>query len=251
MAEETLLRRVVPAVSLSTVARQRRNWMAIAADFPRVYVTQLKEMIYPKSYVFCFSGKNDDSAMWGNYADHHQGVCLIYDADELNKIHFKGGCGVKAVSYEGRPIERNFFETLGRLTLNQIATWLTGTEGLSSCYDAFFDKKIWRERYWEAYDAKTYRKLKAWEHENEYRIALSNTLYNFDEPASRNLRYESKALKGLIFGINTSEYNKKRIMEKLLDHAEELIDFTFYQAEYDDEAQKISIREKMWWKLKR
>ncbi len=40
-------------------------------------------------------------------------------------------------------------------------------------------------------------------------------------------------------------------MEKLLDHAEELIDFTFYQAEYDDEAQKIRIREKTWWKLKR
>lgn len=234
-----------------TEARQYRNWMTIGADFPKVYVTQLKEMIYPESYVVCFSGKNDDSAMWGNYADHHQGVCLIYDADALDRMRFKGGEGVKAVSYEGRPIERNFFETFGRLTRSQIATWLTGTKGLSRCYEFFSDEQTWRDSYWEAYVAKTYRKLKAWEHENEYRIALSNSFYNFDEPTSRNLPYDSKALKGVVFGINTSEYDKKRIMEKLLDHADELTDFTFYQAEYDDASQKIKIRKKMGWNLKR
>lgn len=62
-----------------TEARQRRNWMAIAVDFPKVYVEQMKEMIYPESYVVCFSEKNNDSSMWGNYADCHKGVCLIYE----------------------------------------------------------------------------------------------------------------------------------------------------------------------------
>lgn len=84
--------------------RQRRNWMSIAVDFPKVYIDQMKDMIYPESYVVCFSGKNDDSAMWGNYANGHQGVCLVYETDEADAIHFKK-CNttlyVKPVSYGG------------------------------------------------------------------------------------------------------------------------------------------------------
>lgn len=46
--------------------------MTIAVDFPKVYIEQLKDMIYPANYVVCFSGRDNDSAMWGNYADHHK-----------------------------------------------------------------------------------------------------------------------------------------------------------------------------------
>lgn len=59
-------------------AIMRRDWIEITVDFPKIYVDQLKEMMYPESYVVCFSGRNNNSAMWGNYADNHQGVCLIY-----------------------------------------------------------------------------------------------------------------------------------------------------------------------------
>lgn len=235
-------------------ARQRRNWMSIVSDFPKIYINQLKDLIYPESYVVCFSRKNNDSAMWGNYADRHQGVCLVYDTNELNVLYFNGhniSLPVKPVNYGGDLLERNFFETLGRLTIKQITTWLTGTEGLSSCYEAFSKEEAWRDRYWEIFEAKTYRKLKTWEHENEYRIVLPNTFYEFNEPQSRNLQYEYRALKGIIFGINTSEYDKKRIMEMLLKHADELLDFTFYQAEYNSEEQRIKIREKSFWKLKK
>ena len=33
-------------------------------------------------------------------------------------------------------------------------------------------------------------------------------------------------------------------------HKEELTDFTFYQAEYNEEEQKIKVRKKATWKLK-
>lgn len=237
-----------------TEAHRRRNWVTIAVDFPRVYVDQLKDMIYPESYVVCFSGKNNDSAMWGNYADHHRGVCLIYETYENNCMTLRKekrsfSLSAKPVSYEGNLTERNFFETFGRLTRSQIRTWLSGVDGISSAYDTFSDEDEWRNRYWEAYDIKTYRKIKAWEHENEYRLALTNTFYDFNEPTSRNLRYEPKAFKGIIFGIKTSEYDKKRIMEKLLEHADELTDFRIFQAEYDDEAQSIAIRKRALWAL--
>lgn len=246
--ENTMLR--------TTEARQHRNWMAVTVDFPKVYVDQLLDMIYPESFVVCFSGKNNDSSMWGNYADNHRGVCLVYDTDEQNnialadKIPNPTSIKAKPVCYGGDLIERNFFETLGRLTLNEIRTWLTGTDSVSSCYNAFSNVDCWRDRYWEVNEAKTYRKLKAWDHENEYRIAITNLLGSYDDPKSRNIKYDSKGLKGIIFGLKTSENDKKRIMEELLKKSDVLEEFTFYQAEYDSRKQSIEVRKKTWWTLK-
>ena len=236
-------------------AQQHRDWLTVAIDFPKVFVKQLTEMIYPESYVVCFSGKNDDSAMWGNYADCHKGVCLVYDTKDEDKIKVKVSkhyisLAVKSVSYGGNIIERNFFQTFGRLNMQQIKEWLLGTEEISSCYQAAFSEpEKWRERYWETYEAKTYRKTNAWEHENEFRAALTNTFGEFNEPKQRNVPFEWNILKGIIFGINTSEYDKKRILNTLAKHKADLEDFTFYQAEYDEEKQEIVIRKKAFWKL--
>lgn len=208
-----------------------------------------------ESYVVCFSTKDDNSVMWGNYADHHRGVCLVYETDADNRLTVRGEqeytCKAEPVCYDGEIIERNFFESFGRLTRLQIKAWLTGTDGLSSAYRAFSDEAAWRDRYWEVFEAKTYRKLKVWKYEREYRLALSNSFYTFNDPNSRNLRYDPKILKGVIFGINTSEYDKKRIIEKLMLHADEYDDLTFYQAEYDEEKQRITVHRKGLWNLDR
>lgn len=234
-------------------AIRRRDWIEITVDFPKIYVDQLKEMMYPESYVVCFSGKNNNSAMWGNYADNHQGVCLIYETDSRNRIMMQGkkysSLEMKPVSYCGEVIERNFFESFGRLNGKQIVTWLTGTEGRSSSFEVLNDINEWRRRYWSIYETKTYRKLKDWEYENEYRLAINNIFYDFDKAESRNLKYNPKILKGIIFGINTSEYDKLRIMEQLCVHADEYEDFTFYQAEYDHGRQEIHIRKKKIWNI--
>ena len=59
-------------------------------------------MIYPKSYVVCFSKKNDNSAIWGNYADCHKSVCLIFDTGDEAKLKVGGRhipLDVRAISY--------------------------------------------------------------------------------------------------------------------------------------------------------
>lgn len=226
-------------------ARQRRNWLTLAVDFPKVYVDQLRDMIYPKSYIVCFSAKNNNSAMWGNYADNHRGVCLVYDFDDESDCVNKP----RPVCYEGELIERNFFETFGRLTKPQIKEWLKGKDGISDCYKSFSDENAWRNSYWEAYEAKTYRKLKVWDYEQEYRLSRTDTFNSLNTPESRNIKYNPKVLKGIIFGIRTPEYDKKCIMEKLAKRRDELEGFKFWQAEYDDTKQEISIREKAFWKL--
>lgn len=105
-------------------SRQHRNWMAILVDFPEMYVEQLKDMIYPEGYVVCFSRKDDDSAMWGNYADNHSGVCLMYDVDLENEDACLDFCTsaykIRPVEYNNDIVVRNFFETFGRLTPSQI-----------------------------------------------------------------------------------------------------------------------------------
>lgn len=156
---------------------------------------------------------------------------------------------VRPVKYGGELIECNFFEAMGRFTRKQIASWLTGTEEISSVYDAYSPEDEWRKQYLNVYDAKTYRKLKAWEHEEEFRAVLTDSLCVYSESDNRNLKYDPKILRGVIFGIGTSVYDKKRIMEKLRDHTEELADFSFFQAEYDDVAQRIVVQEKKAWKL--
>ena len=135
--------------------------------------------------------------------------------------------------------------------MKQIRTWLTGMDGISSAYETFKNADAWRERYWSAYEAKNYRKLSEWKHENEYRLTLSNSFYSFNSPESRNLVYDPKVLKGVIFGINTSEYDKKEIVKELLKYADKYEDFSFFQAEYNDELQSISIRKKVPWDLNR
>lgn len=234
-------------------ARQQRDWMTITVDYPGVYVEQLKDMIYPKTYVVCFSAENTNAAMWGNYAENHTGVCLIYETDENNGLMAKGPMSgtspVTAVRYGGDMIERNFFETFGRMTRPQIKEWLSGLDGISKVYDSFSNEEAWRRKYWEAFEAKTYKKIPAWSYEKEYRIALTDMLHDYSDPKSRNLKYDPKRLKGVIFGVKTSEYDKKCILKALREHASEFEGFKFYQAEYDDRSQGISVREKVFWKL--
>ena len=222
---------------------QRRNWLNILVDFPKLYVQQLTNMIYPESFVVCFSENNDNSAMWGNYADKHKGVCFIYETEGL--------CfEVKPILYEGSLVERNFFETFGRYTLPEIKAFFTGADGtISTSFEAFKNEEQWRNEYWENHEIKTYQKLKEWKYEEEYRIVLTSTITDFSRKESRILTYNRKCLRGIIFGIGTSEDDKKRIMEKLAEHKNEYSNFEFWQADFNDESQSICIREKRGWKI--
>ena len=244
-------------ISSNFEIRQRKIHMTIFVDFPKLYINQLKSMIYPETFVACFSQNCNNSAMWGNYSNNHRGVCLIYETDNDNRLKLQKEGNIftrqaKPVLYEdeGSLLERNFFETFGRFTLTEVKKWLTGADGtLSSSFNAFKDENQWRNEYWKIFEMKTYHKLKAWEYEKEYRIDLINTFHDFSDEEKRKLKYDPKCLRGVIFGINTSLYDKTRIMDKLKKHKDEYGKFTLYQAEFDDETQTIVKREKQGWTI--
>lgn len=53
------------------------------------------------------------------------------------------------------------------------------------------------KRYWKIYDAKTYLEPKNWEHEKEFRVAVSNTFGEFDVPQKQNMSFDWNLLKVL------------------------------------------------------
>ena len=272
--------------SVLSCNKQYRNWLEILVNYPKIYVNGLRDMIFPNAFFVCFSGENNNSVMWGNYADHHRGVCLVYDAEDTSE---EANAGLyqsnvdetdaekndnsietnnkeekeynrlkpRKVVYGGDVIERNFFESLGTMTYSQMKLWLTGKNGkISECIKTYEEEKRdeYVRVYWENFYAKNYRKMEAWGYENEYRIHIDNTFYEYTNndikeeekgiKKSVNQEYDPRILKGVIFGIKTSEYDKSRIV-KALSEDELFKGITYFQAEFDEKKQIIAIRKKL------
>ena len=213
--------------------------------FPRLYVEQLKEIMYPNGYVVCFSETPTNSAMWGNYADNHKGVCFIYETESIDGREFINFAAksleVRQIKYSAQFIERNFFNTLKHLNFLRAEDWLTGKNGVKSRKLTEIESA---GEYDDIYREKFYRKTADWYHEREYRIFLADKFYRYDDKFSRNLKYDLKTLKGMIFGIRTTLDDKLELIQKLIRLRKSVRDFEFYQAEFDDETQIISVREK-------
>lgn len=239
---------------------QQQTWFKVRIGFPSIYVNQMQEIVYPKGYLVCFSSDNTNSAMWGNYADNHRGVCLIYqttNTDGRETIPVKSQAvitengvafsfrndEIKQVKYESPLIRRNFFESLGGLTYSQINSWLVSGRGEKSRLLEKYKDEEWRNRYWKDYDEKYCLKLPAWKHEKEYRLLLIDFLHKHT-PEERLVAYEPDNLIGVIFGIQTSEFDKIQIIHAIKETGRKLENFNFYQAEYEDEEQYITIRKK-------
>ena len=118
---------------------------------------------------------------------------------------------------------------------------MAGAGGVRSCK---LDEVEKPGEYEDIYCEKFYRKTADWYHEREHRIFLADKFYQYDDKFSRNLKYDLKTLTGIIFGIRTTLDDKLELIQKLLRMKKSFRDFEFYQAEFDDETQIISVREK-------
>ena len=225
--------------------RLKQHMLWLRFIFPRTYVERLTEIMYPKGYVVCFSETPTNSAMWGNYADNHRGVCFMYETETFDGHEFINFAAksleVKPMKYSRQAIERNFFDTLRHLNFIRAEDWLTGRGGVKSYK---LDDGAATD-YDEDYQEKFYRKMTDWRHEREYRIFLTDRFYRYADKFARNLRYDLKTLTGIIFGIRTTLDDKLELIQKPVRLRKSVRDFEFFQAEYDDETQIISVREKL------
>ena len=235
--------------------KQQLMNLEVQLNYPAIYISQLEELLYPDGYVICFSKQNDNSAMWGNYAKNHTGVCLIYEtkqSDSKEVIELSPGnirkVDIAKVNYSNNTLQKNFFDTLTNMTYAELEYWLKDEQGNQSKYLKEYDyysSENWHRNYWEEYKEKFLTKMKAWEYEQEYRAIIRPL-----EAEKHIFSYNSAAFKGIIFGINTSAEDKINLIRKIRSVSQLSDDFKFYQAEYDDDLQKIIIREKKYLSIK-
>ena len=229
-----------------------KNVGLIYTDFPKVYLDQVEKMLWPNWYTACFTKDYHNSSVWGHYGDKHRGVCLIFESaktgeDDSLELYQGAGKDIRIIpfseiSYVDRLGEVDFFRSIGRLTIDALRKqWYTDEEGNESeCgYHILSgsDKDNWHKSYWAGFYRDITNKTKDWKYEQEYRLILEDGLRQFDEKEKRSLTYDFNSLKGIIFGIKTSDEDKLRIIKIIQNKCEKhnRTDFKFYQAEYSPE----------------
>jgi hypothetical protein len=229
-------------------------------SFAGEYVRALDELTYFPNYVASFSGNATNASMWGSYGDEHRGVCLKFRPGkdslgrpslELNAI--RGATGTaggsvealygwaphsfKKMVYGDAYPEIDFFRSIGRLPVPEInGFWFLSEDGeVSPIRDEIRTREeTWREGYWAQIEETTSRKTADWSHEDEYRLELRSSIGSYQEKPSRVLQYRFDSLAGIVFGANTSEADKVRMVRIVTDKCktEKRKDFEFYQMRY-------------------
>ena len=226
-------------------------------EFPKSYLEAISEMVHFPAYAACFVEDYRNSAMWGHYADRHKGCCLIFKAQGLGEdlsLRLRVASGLisnagsepvphfstqsfrfHTVIYTNEMPHIDFFRSLGRLTLSEMAFWHHDDRGNASvCRESYVnDETGWRQKYWDGFASSAAVKLFAWSYERERRLILSDFTVG-GRPELQTLSYDFDDLDGIIFGINTSDDDKVKIVERIRvnckDHARDK--FPFYQACY-------------------
>ncbi len=225
-------------------------------DFPTVYLNEIEKLLWPKWYTACFMKDYHNSSVWGHYADKHEGACLIFESIEAGgsnilRLYHEMGEGLETkpfyeIDYADKPGEVDFFRSIGQLTGDELKKlWYTDDEGNESECGGHLQSDgatfNWQESYWDRFYCDITAKTKDWEYEQECRLILVDMLDAYEDKESRKLIYDFSSLKGIIFGIRTSDKDKLRVIETLVHKYEEnnRTDFKFYQAYYSPEDRRI------------
>ena len=242
----------------------RKEWLMVRFQFPKLYVEDLEELIYPENFVVCFSKTSRNSSMWGNYADDHKGICMIFETEEKRNKHYLSintpysystngteymykDTEVRPIVYGRHPDHINFFTNMGRVTEKQLARFLINRQQEKSiCWNEYFGtrEEQWRSIYWERCENRFLKKMDDWKHEEEYRLLLPDCFSVLSNPESRTLQYDFTQLKGVIFGMKVSNDDKYKMIELIKKECEKIKrkDFLFYQSDYSDKTACMEVR---------
>ena len=219
----------------------KKNNQLVIFDFPKVYVENLKNLPFNKWWTACFTKSCDNLSVWGNYADGHRGACMIFEGNINWKSTKFWITEFRKVSYENKPIEIDFFRSIGAGTDAEIRkTWYTDEDGnRSECASHVGDESedTWRRDYWDNFFRIITTKNRDWKYEQEYRVILYDNIRGIVEKDDHTLTYDFNSLKGIIFGMRTSTEDKLKIIDIIKSKCAEnnRTDFKFFQAYYSPE----------------
>ena len=200
--------------------------------------------------------------MWAHYADAHRGACLVFElqsSDDKHGLFLSEPADpetgstrnpvfyeVRDIIYKSKPEEFDFFRSIGWLPRPALLElWYTDIAGNLSDAGARLgpdgDMDHWLDQFWMDFYRDITVKTNDWTHEKEKRFIIFSVLDNLLDKRNRILRYDIEALKGVIFGIKTSEVDKHRIMEMLRNIciANDGKTFELYESYYEPESGDI------------
>ena len=224
-----------------------RNFLLVYFDFSSVYLKEIEKLLGFNWRVACFMEDYHNSSVWGTYGDKHKGACLIFDSIQLEeglRQRHRFVRGLCKVVYRDKLNKIDFFRSIGGVTVRHTQLWYTDAEGnVSECGTHSSghgeEYRKWHTRYWNTLYRDTTSKLKDWEHEREWRLILEKRW--LDPGEAPKITYDFNSLKGIIFGIRSSDEEIlkaiKIIQEKCEKH--ERTDFKFYKAEYSQKTGDI------------
>lgn len=242
--------------------------LKIFINFPQHFAEQIDYLVFPHWYVACFMKSCANSSIWGSYGDNHKGICLVYKPDSER--------GVDALTFRGLPFEyvksQNQHKPRDQWFLNMPMSlplmevkyhseftavnfftsphneqpewadsyWYRGENGsISACasWMTNIDDKVY-QRHRNIFLKSLTTKTAHWENETECRVLIAGLPWTREE---RQIKYSFHQLEGLIFGINTPDDIKIKVIKKIAEHckAQRRSDFKFYQAKFNNSYTEI------------
>lgn len=228
-------------------------WYFLRNNFTASYIRRIEKLCFPDWYTACFMDDYKNSSVWGHYGDNHSGACLIFEAlEEEPHLTIKLEClnGMSSnlgyrkgwsnftfhsIKYEKEQVSTDFFRSLGSLNpITLRSMWYMNAQGdMSTISDVYVgEPKTWRKNYWEKFYEAITVKSKDWRYEKELRLIYTSSLFDLSVKENRLLKYDFSSLKGLIFGINTKQEDKLKILKVIAQKCKHnnCSDFKFYQA---------------------
>ena len=151
---------------------------------------------------------------------------------------------VHEVTYGKVHDEIDFFRSLGQLPESKaLDVWYKDASGsISDCASHIGeDMEVWREGYWQSFYPGINKKTEHWKYEQESRLILFSMLGELTDKRQRKLKYNFESLRGIIFGMRTSDGDKVRILDVLKKKCKEndRAEFQVFQAYYDPKTGNI------------
>lgn len=231
-----------------------RNRMFVLAEFPGLFIQKIEKSIFPDWYSASFLDDYKNSALWGYYGQH-KSVCLEFKTKQVEdwvgidlaaadssaqEKDWRGWLTHRfgKIEYHNKFPEIDFFRSIGKLSVYDLkAQWYcneNGDESICGEHLAKDKQDAWRENYWKNFSKRSGTKLAEWRFEGESRLIIASGLTNYSDPDLRKLKYRFEDLNGIIFGMNTPQEEKHRIIRVIEQKCKATgrKDFTFYQAYY-------------------
>ena len=194
--------------------------------FPNRFVQSMGKLLLSEWAVACFTDDFSNPYLWSAYADHHAGVCLVFNRNSLGNLQPPEFCErveLEEVSYQMTKPEIEFFTNVPTLTVSEYERLFTDESGAPSPICPFLpeDKERIREARAKQRDfsrGNLLTKHKPWEAEREVRMFCRSDWGGVlqSDPARHTLQYPIEALRGVIFGSRTTEEDRRSILEVIL-----------------------------------